>query len=287
MNWLVGYISGISASVVSAVLAGFILKTINKDVADPTDATYAIAISTDDFVTTNWVQNDNTIGSTLGIEDFQTYTNWGGASGEFITGLAANTTYKVKVKSRQGNYTESGLGPLASAATVSVSISFDIDVSSSDTETAAPYVVAFGDLAIGSVSTATDKVWVDFNTNAEYGGYVYISGQNGGLKSTVLNYTISSASNDLADSGVTEGFGAQNSSVTQSSGGPLAAVAPYNGAGQNVGVLDTTTRELYSTSGSQITAGRGSFYLKAKASNVTKSADDYNDTLTIVTAGTF
>ena len=33
MNWLVGYVSGISASVVSAVLAGFILKTINRDAA--------------------------------------------------------------------------------------------------------------------------------------------------------------------------------------------------------------------------------------------------------------
>lgn len=259
--------------------------TINKDSADPTDATYAIAISTDDFVTTNWVQSDNTVGATLGIEDFQTYTNWGGASGEFIVGLTANTTYKVKVKSRQGNYTETQLGPSATAATVSVSLTTDIDVSSTDTETAAPYSLDFGDLSLGSVSTASDKIWVDITTNAEYGGYVYISGENSGLKSSILNYTITSASVDLT--GASEGFGAQSSSVTQSSGGPLAAVAPYDGASQNVGVLDTTTRELYSSSGSQISGGRGSFLLKAKASTTTPAADDYTEILTIVMAGTF
>ncbi len=259
--------------------------TINKWSGDPTDATYAIAISTDNWVTTNWVQNDNTIGASLGSEDFQTYTNWGGASGEFIIGLAANTTYKVKVKSRQGNYTETGLGPEASAATSSVSITFDIDISSTDTETAAPYAVAFGDLAVGSVTTATNKVWIDLDTNAEYGGYVYISGQNNGLKSSVLNYTISSGSVDL--SGQSEGFGAQNSSDTESSGGPLAAQSPYTGASENVGVVDTTIRELYSSSGAQISGGRGSFTLKAKASNTTPAADDYADTLTMIASGTF
>jgi len=259
--------------------------TINKWSGDPTDATYAIAITDDNWVTTKWVQNDNTVGATLGIEDFQTYTNWGGASGEFIIGLTADTTYKVKVKSRQGLYTESALGPEASAATVSVSLTFDLDVSSTDSETAAPYTVAFGDLSVGSVTTATNKVWVDFDTNAEYGGYVYISGQNSGLKSSVLNYTISSSSVDLA--GQSEGFGAQNNSDTESSGGPLAPQSPYNGASENVGVIDTTIRELYSSSGSQIGAGRGSFTLKAKAANTTPSADDYTETLTIISSASF
>ncbi|OGK22471.1 hypothetical protein A3C24_00020 [Candidatus Roizmanbacteria bacterium RIFCSPHIGHO2_02_FULL_37_24] len=259
--------------------------TINQDDTAPTDTTYAIAISDDNWVTTEWVQSDNTVGATLGIEDFQTYTNWGGASGEFVTGLTANTTYKVKVKSRQGNYTESPLGPEASAATVSVSLTFDIDVSSSDTETASPYSVAFGDLTVGSISTATNKVWIDIDTNAEAGGYIYISDVNTGLKSSVHNYTISSLTADLT--GQNEGFGIQSSTVAQSSGGPLAAVSPYDGASENVGIVDTTVRELYSTSSSPITAGRGSFTLKTKASNTTPAADDYADTLTVIASGTF
>lgn len=258
---------------------------INKDADDPSDATYAIAISDDDFVTTQWVQNDNTIGSTLGIEDFQTYSSWGGATGEDIIGLSQNTTYKVKVKSRFGNYTESPLGPEASASTSTVSITFDIDVSSTDSETASPYTVDFGDLTVGSVNTATDKVWIDLSTNAESGAYVFISSANSGLKSTVHNYTISSLTGDL--SGQTEGFGVQGDTVSESSGGPFAELSPYDGASDNVGIVDTTIRDIYSTSGQPITSGRASFLLKTKVGSNTPSADDYAETLTIITAGTF
>lgn len=259
--------------------------TINKDSADPTDATYAIAISDDNWVTTKWVQNDNTVGTNLGIEDFQTYTNWGGASGEFVIGLAPDTTYKVKVKSRQGLYTESPLGPEASAATTNVAISFDIDVAPTDQESAAPYSVSFGDLTAGSVSTATDKVWIDLTTNAEAGGYIYVSGNNAGLKSSVLNYTITSATADLT--GQSEGFGIQSSSESQSSGGPFVDVSPYNGTSENVGIVNTTIRELYSTSGNPIVSGRASFLLKSKSSATTPAADDYADILTLITASTF
>ncbi|KXK10227.1 MAG: hypothetical protein UZ22_OP11002000872 [Microgenomates bacterium OLB23] len=259
--------------------------TINKDSGDPTDATYAIAISDDNWVTTEWVQNDNTVGATLGSEDFQTYANWGGASGEFIIGLTPNTTYKVKVTASQGKYTQSPLGPEASAATSQVSISFDLDVSSIDEETAAPYSVSFGDLSAGSVTTATNKVWIDLTTNAESGGYIYISGVNSGLKSTVLNYTISAVSADLSVS--SEGFGIQSSSSTESAGGPLIELTPYDGTSQNVGIVNTTIRELYSTSGNPITSGRGSFVLKTKISSSTPAADDYAETFTIITSATF
>ncbi|MFZ1654805.1 MAG: hypothetical protein WBO92_05305, partial [Candidatus Moraniibacteriota bacterium] len=40
---------------------------------NPSDTLFAIAISTDNFVTTNYVQSDNTVGATLGLEDYQTY----------------------------------------------------------------------------------------------------------------------------------------------------------------------------------------------------------------------
>jgi hypothetical protein len=252
---------------------------------NPTDATYAVAISDDDFVTTEWVQNDGTVGANLGIEDFQTYTAWGGASGSFIIGLTPDTTYKVKVKSRHGLYSESPLGPEASAATSNAAISFDIDVASTDTESAAPYSVSLGDLAVGSVTTASDRIWIDLDTNAEYGGGVYVHNLNSGLASTSRAYTISSSSVDL--SGAQEGYGVRSASAGQSSGGPLAAQSPYNGASENVGILDTTFRLLYTTSGAAITGGRGSLFVKAKASNTTPAADDYVDTITLITAGVF
>ena len=259
----------------------FTINTSNN----PTDAKYAIAISTDNFTTTNYIQSDNTIGATLGAEDFQTYATWGGASGGFVTGLTGSTTYYIKVKATQGKYTESGWGPVASAATVGSRLSFDIDVAPTDQETAAPYAVSMGTLTTGTVNTATDKVWIDLDTNGSSGGYVYVYDQYNGLRSAVTNYTITSASSDLTEA--SEGFGIQSASVTESAGGPLAAQSPYNGAGHNVGIVDTSIRTIYTSSNLPITAGRGSFYIKAKPKNITPASSDYTDTLTIIATASF
>ncbi len=261
------------------------LKIIINTGPNPSDAVYAIAITDDNWTTTKWVQNDNTVGDTLGIEDFQSYTDWGGATGEQIIGLDPATTYKVKVKARHGKYTESGLGPEAEASTSNVSITFDLDVSSIDEETSGPYTVNFGELNLGSVDTAGDLVWVDFDTNAEMGGNIFVYDLNAGLKSSTLNYTISSTTGDL--NSASEGFGLQGNSVSESSGGPLSIVSPYNGLNDNVGIVSSDIREIFNTSSNPITAGRGSFYLKAKASETTPFAADYTDTITVIAAATF
>ncbi len=251
---------------------------------NPSDAKFAIAISTDNFVTTNYVQNDNTIGSALGIEDYQTYAAWGGASGALVTGLTASTTYKMKVKAMAGMFTETGYGPIATASTVGPSLSFDIDVSATDSDSDAPYSVNLGSVSTSSVTTSSVKVWVDFDSNAENGSRVYIAGQNAGLLSASTGASIASATADL--SVASSGFGIQNSTVTQGSGGPLSVVSPYNGSGENVGIVDTTLRELLSSS-NPLTAGRASFVLKAKATSVTLAASDYTETYTIVASAAF
>jgi hypothetical protein len=264
--------------------------TINQTSGDPSTTEYAIAISTDNFVAdTRYVQSDNTIGSVLGTEDFQTYTAWGGASGEFIIGLSSNTTYYVKVKSTRGKYTESAFGPVASAATVGLQVSFDIDIGggSDPGETASPYTIGFGNLNIGSVSTASNRAWIDFATNAEAGGWVFVYDQNAGLKSTVLNYTIGSATADLASGAVSEGFGLQGASKTQTSGGPLDYTSPYNGSLDNVGVVNTVIREIFNSTSGPIVGGRGSISVKAKASSITPGSSDYADTITLIATGSF
>ncbi len=260
------------------------LKIIISQSNNPSDTLYAIAISTDNFSTTRYVQSDSTIGNNLGIEDFLSYAAWGGASGSFIIGLDPGTTYYVKVKARQGNFTEGPYGPVVNASTVNPSISVDIDVAASDTETAAPYSLDFGDLSIGSVSTTANKIWIDFETNAYGGGAVYVKGQNTGLTSATASYTITSATADL--SAVQTGFGLRSMSVAQTSGGPLGMTAPYNGSSDNVGILDTSYRELYSSS-APIVGGRGSAVLKARVSSVVPSADDYTDVLTMIAAANF
>jgi hypothetical protein len=256
--------------------------------ANPTDATYAIAICSascsGNWTPTQWIQADDTVGATA---VYQTYTNWGGASGENVIGLSSGTTYHVKSTSMQGIYTASPLGPEATAATISPSISFKIDIGGTTDPgtTAPPYTVSIGDLTAGTVTTAANRVWVSLATNANYGGYVYIRDQNAGLKSTVLNYTITSASGDL--SGATEGYGAQVAAVTPASGTILTPINPYANSANIVGNIQTTYNNIFSTGGSAITNGRAAFTLKAKASTTTPAAIDYGDTLTLVAASTF
>ncbi|MFZ5845071.1 MAG: hypothetical protein ACOY0S_01235 [Patescibacteria group bacterium] len=261
------------------------LNLIINQGGNPSDAKYAIAISTDNFVADiKYVQNDNTVGTTLGLEDWQTYASWGGASGTNIIGLVDGTTYYVKAAAKQGNFTETGFGPVASASTVNPNITFDIDVSATDSETDPPFAISFSDLLLGSVIDSPQKVWVDLATNGESGGKVYVYGQNGGLLSSVRSYTITSVTGNL--SSLSEGFGAQGTSATQTSGGPLVMESPYNGSAENVGVTDTNIREIF-TSANPITGGRGSFLLKAKSSSVTPVSDDYSETLRVIASAAF
>jgi hypothetical protein len=251
---------------------------------NPSNAKFAVAISRDNFVTTQYIQNDNTIGNSLGLEDYQTYASWGGASGIDVIGLVSGTTYVVKVKAITGKFTETGYGPVASAVTANPTLTLDIDVAVADTETSPPYGVSFGNLTAGAVNSSSQKVWIDFSTNGEAGGKVYVSGLNGGLKSVTNNYLIDSMTGNLITAA--EGFGAQATSVAQASGGPLAVVAMYNQAADNVGIIDQIAREIFTTA-APISGGRGSFVLKAKSSNVTPAANDYAETFTVVASGNF
>lgn len=250
---------------------------------NPTDTKFAIAISDDNWVTTEYAQSDDTVGATLGSEDRQTYAAWGGATGFDVIGLAPNTTYKVKVKAMQGKFTETGYGPEASTATVNPQLSFDIDVSAIDEENSVTSI-DLGDLPAGSVVSSTQKVWINLDTNGATGGKVYVSSTNSGLYSSTVNHTIASVTGNLTS--LTDGFGAQGSTATQGSGGPLSYVSPYDQTGNTVGVTDTTIREIFSTS-NPIVGGRGSFLLKAKSANTTPAAGDYVETLTVIASGSF
>jgi hypothetical protein len=247
---------------------------------NPSDTVYAIAISDDDFVTTQYVQNDNTIGGTLGLEDYQTYSQWGGASGEEVIGLEQDTTYKVKVKAMQGIYTEGPYGPEATAATDPVTLSFDIDVHATDQETSPPYAISMGDLNLGSVTTATDKIWVDLSSNAIGGAYVFVYDVNAGLRSSNVNHTITSTTSNLSSE--SEGYGLRVDSSTN-----IVAQSPYDGSGENVGILDSTVRELFNSADAPVSGGRASVLVKAKTSSTTPSANDYTDTITLIASGSF
>ena len=252
---------------------------------NPTDTTFALAISTDGFATTNYIKADTTVGATLALADYQSYATWGSGSGFDVIGLTSSTTYQIKVKALQGQYSESGYGSASSGvATVSPTLAFNIDVSPINTHTFPPYATDMGTLLVNTISTSSDKIWIDFDTNATTGGKTYVSGAQGGLRSSTKSYVIPSVTGDLA--GLGQGFGLQGSSATQTSGGPFSIDAPYNGSAANVGIEDTTIRSIF-TSSAPITAGRASFVLKAKPATQAPASNDYTETLTVTGAANY
>jgi len=258
------------------------LQIILNTSSNPTDTNYAIAISSDNFVTTNYIKSDDTVGTTLALADYQTYATWGGASGFYVIGLTANTTYKVKVKAMQGKFTETGYSPIVSAVTVNSTLSFGI---TTDNQSNPPFAVDFSVMATGSVNTASNKIWASLSTNGQSGGKIYVTGVNAGLVSSSAGYAISSVTGDLNSLG--EGFGAQGVSATQTSGGPLAITTGiYSQAGNTVGIVDTNVREIFNSSG-PITGGSGSFQLKSKPATTARPAADYTETLKVIASGNF
>jgi hypothetical protein len=255
--------------------------TINTQ-NNPTDATYALSISTDNFATdTRYVKSDLTVGASLALTDYQTYTAWGGASGSVVIGLLPSTTYYLRVKATNGKYSESAYGPVSSVATAAPSITFSVTTSTQPTP---PFSIDFGSLLAGNVQSSPQTANVAIDTNAVSGASIYIVGKNNGLLSPSTSSLIASSSVDLATQ--SQGYGAQSNSVTQTSGGPLAAVAPYNGSAGNVGIVDTTIRSLYSFS-APIIGGSATILFKAKSATTTVAATDYGDVVTLIAAGSF
>jgi len=156
-----------------------LLVVINTG-SNPSDATFALQISTDSNFVSNvsYIKSDNTIGPSLTTSDFQTYTNWGSSTGEYVTGLAAGTTYYVRAKARQGsvNFTESEWGPATAGVTTS-SPTLTFSTSSSS--------VTFNNLNAGnSYTDSTQTTILTTSTNA-YNGYVVNARETGALTHTV------------------------------------------------------------------------------------------------------
>lgn len=196
----------------------FIINTSNN----PVDTTYAIAISADNFASDiRYIKSDNTIGTTLTNADFQTYAAWGGASGEYVTDLLQDTVYTIKVKARQGDYTESEFGPTAQAQTSLPSLTFSVSANN----------VNFNNLNAGNSYTDSSKTTVLTTSTNAYNGYVVNARSTGALTAgatTIADYT-SPNSAPTTWSGNGFGYTTNDSSLTGgtanrfTSGGPKYA----------------------------------------------------------------
>jgi hypothetical protein len=247
------------------------LNFIINTSSDPTDTTYSVAVSTTSgFTSTSYVQSNGTLG---GSPVYQTYTAWGGGSGNFMTGLAVNTTYYVKVDAKQGLFTNTEYGAYASIATVNPSITFSVS----------PTSYNLGTFPTRTIETSTNLSFT-FATNATSGGNVYVSGLNGGFKSTIFSYLIAAVSANLTSQ--TQGFGVQGTNPAQTSGGPLSVDSPYNGTGNTVGTESSTPAQIFS-SANPIVGGTANANVQVKAAATAPASNDYQEVLTFVASASF
>lgn len=259
------------------------LNIVVDDSDNPADVEFSIQISSGsaDFSSnTFYVQSDHTLGFD---RIWQTYSAWNGVTGFDVVGLKPGTTYFARVSAKSGVFQEGIFGPSSNAATDIPTLTMNVETSS---QPVPPFTVNIGNLTPGSVTTSPDTIDITISTNATNGALTYLYGSNNGLRSTQAgNYNINSVTNNLGS--IPEGYGARGTTATQTSGGPMVILNPYDGAGNNVGVVDTSKRPLSDSSETPVNNGRISFELKAKASNTTPSANDYVDTLTVLGTGSF
>lgn len=184
------------------------LRFILNTSGNPTDTTYAIQVSTSSNFSTgvSYVKADNTLGASLTPSDYQTYAAWGGGSGAFLTGLAPNTTYYMRVKARQGKYTESEYGPSASVATAVPSLTFSVDANS----------VTFANLNSGNSYTDSSKTTTLTTSTNAYNGYVVNARETAALTApvgTIPDY-VSPNSNPTTWAGNGFGYTTNDNSLT-------------------------------------------------------------------------
>jgi hypothetical protein len=183
------------------------MKVVLNTSGNPTDTTYAIQVSTTSNFSSNisYVKSDNTLGPTLTNSDIKTNSSWG-ATGFFVTGLTQNTTYYVRAKAIQGNYTEGTYGPSANITTYSSSLTFSLDSNT----------INFANLnANNSYTDASQTTTLTTSTNA-YSGYIVYGQVDQPLtfgSNTIANYT-SPNSSPTTWSGLGFGYNTSDTSLT-------------------------------------------------------------------------
>ncbi|MEI6039866.1 MAG: InlB B-repeat-containing protein [Candidatus Berkelbacteria bacterium] len=230
------------------------LKVVINQNSNPSNTTYAIKVV--QGANTNYL---NTNGTLSVSPVFETYTNFGGASGVTNTGLAPNTSYTYSVAARNGDLTETVYGSAASLSTSANSYTLTYNHDSNGTITGStPQTVTEG--ANGTQVTAVP--------NSHY-HFVKWSDDVMTAARTDLNIT-----NNIT---VTATFAIDTYTLT------------YNNDG-NGSITGTTPQTVdYGANGTQVTAVPNSHYHFVKWSDdvMTAARTDLNVTANITVTATF
>ncbi len=101
--------------------------------SNPSDTLYLVEISSDNWTTVQCLDGDTHLPKPIAdkdINDYLTQGAWqaGTWSGLNILGLQSNTTYQLRIRALNGDFTESEPGPSTEARTNNPTIVFDLDI---------------------------------------------------------------------------------------------------------------------------------------------------------------
>lgn len=257
---------------------------------NPSDTLYSVQITTD----SGWASWNYVDGATKMLEapvnhnisDYLSETSWETPDLN-ILGLTPGTTYYLRATALQGDFTESGPSAAMSATTAQPQISFDIDISgATHSDSDAPYTINLGSLNVQGVTTVTNRIWVEFETNLNNGGELFVRDQYNGLYSSSKSATLTSADANLAS---VSGYGIVEASSSETYLGPMLAETRFNQGGDIVGGLHNYSYSelLYTTSANPIYEGLISLYVKGRADESTPASEDYTDTITFTAGGAY
>lgn len=252
-----------------------------------TDTEYAIAISSDSFVTTYFIQTNDTLGTSPAWQD---YVGWNSGTGERVTGLTPNTLYEIKVKARFEIDTETEYSITASATTAgaSISVSFTGINSGVTTEgqttdiTSTSTTVPFGTLVIDTPKVAAQTITV--STNAVNGYTTTIQQDTNLIQQTGADIDPvagTNASPAVFPAVVTTGaFGYHTSDATLCSGTTTRFTA------DNTYAAATTTALEVACSATPVSNEDTTIVYKIQVS-ASQEAGTYQNNITYITTGTF
>lgn len=246
------------------------IKILINTSNNPTDTVFAIQVSTTSDFSSNisYVKSDDTLGPTLTSSDFQTNATWG-SSGFFVTGLTGNTTYYVRVKARQGNFSETEYGPSANITTNTASLSFSLDSTA----------VTFNNLNSGNSYSDTTKSTVMTTTTNAYNGYTVYGRETQALTAsdgnTISNY---GSPNSAPTSWSGTGFGYTTDDISLT-GGTANRFSSSKYAGfTTTGSGDPVADDPGPVTSSQISNEQFTISYRITGSNTTP-ADTYTNTI--------
>jgi hypothetical protein len=226
-----------------------------------------------------------------------TLTSVGTSTSYSYYGLAPGTYYYV-VQTLDAFGNVIGTSNEASV-TIAEVVTFDLDTyatSTTTTKTSAPYTVSLGSLSTAAASNSDESsinaIWFDLTTNAANGAVVSVQSAKGALKSTSSpSDTIPSATGTMTPGVANYGICDKRNDVGGS--GVFNKVSPFNGATcttghvNTVGAVTTSAQAIYDTSGAPLYGGRAEIMVNAENDNTTPAHNDYSDTMTFITTGTF